>query len=714
MAVMACGVGSAPDGDVVLATFDDATYGAWTATGEAFGDEPASGTLPNQMEVRGFAGRGLANSFRGGDGAVGKLVSPEFDISRKAIAFLIGGGGWAGKTCMNLVVDGKVVRTATGTNTQDGGSEALDAMHWNVDEFLGKKGRLEIVDEATGGWGHINVDQIVLTDTPPPGMVELPIKTTRIEKTYLNLPVRNDATLRRLKIAHDGRVVQDFEVALTEKEPDYWVFVDVSRWKGEQIEVRAERLPAGGAALDKVEQSDALKGSEPLYAERLRPQFHFTSRRGWLNDPNGMVYSNGEYHLYYQHNPFGWTGRNMHWGHAVSRDMLRWTELPTALAPHSFGDWVWSGSAVADAKNTAGWKKGDRDVIVAAYTSTARGECVVYSNDGGRTFTEFEGNPVVTHTKGEGRDPRLLWYERSGGAGGHWVMAVYDEDRSAAQAERWGIAFHTSPDLKKWTYRSRIGGFFECPDIFQLPVDGGKGGSKWVLTAADSAYLIGDFDGETFTPDAPARKLPGNRTNAFYAAQTFTGMPDGRCVQIGWGRITLPGMPFNQMMSFPCELTLRSTPEGIRMFTWPIAEVATLHGASASVRDRKLAPGEHLASERRGELLDVSLVADADAASVVELSVRGVAIRVDAAKGRVECGAWAAPVQLAEKKVKLRVLVDRASLEIFANDGEVAMLIAPEFKGDVVQVRADGGAIVVKEFVVHDMKSVWPKGASGK
>src|SRR5262249_26639977 len=194
-------------------------------------------------------------------------------------------------------------------------------------------------------------------------------------------------------------------------------------------------LPAGGAALKKIEQSDEHKASEPLYTEKLRPQFHFSSRRGWLNDPNGLVYSRGEYHLYYQHNPFGWSEGNKYWGHAVSRDLVHWQELPIAISPKSYGDWVWSGSAVVDAANTAGWRKGEESVIVAAYTSTGRGECIAYSNDGGRTFADFEGNPVVTHTKGDGRDPRLLWYgaradpsEKRDGSGvpGHWVMAVYD------------------------------------------------------------------------------------------------------------------------------------------------------------------------------------------------------------------------------------------------------------------------------------------------
>ncbi len=499
--------------------------------------------------------------------------------------------------------------------------------------------------------------------------------------------------------------MNDFEAAITEKAPDFWAFIDVSAWKGKRAELRAERLPAGGAALEKAEQSDTLKSEEPLYREKLRPQFHFTSRRGWINDPNGMVYSNGEYHLYYQHNPFGWSARNMHWGHAVSRDLVHWTELPTALAPHTFGDWVWSGSAVVDSANTSGWKHGDEETIVAAFTSTARGECIVYSNDRGRTFTEFTGNPVVTHAKGEGRDPRLLWYGPKNG--GHWVMAVYDEDRDKPDPERRGVAFYTSPDLKQWTYRSRIGGFFECPDMFELPVDAGKNGTKWVLTAANDEYLLGQFDGEKFTPDAPGVKLPGDRGDRFYAAQTFSQTPDGRRIQIGWGRIETRGMAFNQMMSFPCELTLRTTPEGVRMCSWPVAEIERLHGRSWRMGPAEIAPGKPVRLDAEGDLLDVQATIEARTATAVELAVRGMRVRLDIAAGQVSCGGRSAPLTIRDGRVRVRVLVDRTSIEVFVNEGEIAMLTAGAFDGNGVTLTAEGAAAGVIELKAYEVRSAW-------
>ncbi len=694
--------------DVLIADFEGPSYGMWVATGSAFGSGPAQGTLPGQMHVSGFEGRSLVNSFLGGDDAMGKLTSPEFEVSRSTISFLIGGGGWAGKTCMNLWIDGKLVRTASGPNVRDGGSEALERMNWNVAEFLGRKAFIEIVDDAAGSWGHINVDQIVLTDNPLPGVVDHPVRAMHAQNRYLNLPIRNDAPVRRLTLTVDGEVVRDFEAALTDKEPDFWVFVDLTPWMNRPISLSVDRLPMDGLALTKVEQADELRGSEPLYAETLRPRFHFSSRRGWLNDPNGLVYADGEYHLYYQHNPFGWWSRNMHWGHAVSPDLVHWTELPTALPPHQFGDWVWSGSAVVDPMNTSCWKTGAADVIVAAFTSTARGECIAWSADRGRTFTEYEGNPVVTHSQGEGRDPRLFWFgPHRNTHDGHWVMAVYSEDRQAPEPDRRGVAFYTSHDLKRWTYRSRIGGFYECPDIFELPVDGGSGGSKWVLTAANSRYLLGQFDGLTFTPDEPRVMLPGNWSDRFYAAQTFSATPDGRRIQIGWGRIDTPGMPFNQMMSFPCELTLRTTTAGVRLFSWPVKEIASLYDRTWTVRDLNVSPDQPVASDLRSDLFDVFVEVDAGRSGPIDLLVRGMQVRIDPSARQIDCAGQTFPLAPRDGRITLRILADRTSIEIFGNDGEVAALLAGEFDGDAVEVRSVDRASRIDSLTVHTLRSSW-------
>jgi fructan beta-fructosidase len=233
-----------------------------------------------------------------------------------------------------------------------------------------------------------------LSETP--AIALRPTREVTLDKQYLNIPVRDGAPKRRKKITIDGQTVREFEIELADREPDYWVFVDLGQLQGKQAMIEADRGSVKYDAIGAAEVSDTIKDAGNLYREPLRPQFHFSSRRGWLNDPNGLVYHDGEYHLYYQHNPYGTSWGNMHWGHAVSSDLVHWKELPIAIYPKQFGDWAFSGSAVVDAQNTSGWAR-DGQPRWSRYTSTGRGECIVYSNDRGRTWTEYEGNPVVKH-----------------------------------------------------------------------------------------------------------------------------------------------------------------------------------------------------------------------------------------------------------------------------------------------------------------------------
>jgi fructan beta-fructosidase len=676
--------------DLLLADFEGSDYGAWKTTGTAFGTAPARGTLPGQMPVTGYLGKGLVNSFHGGDGSTGTLTSRPFTVARRHLNFLIGGGKYPGKTCINLLVGGKVVRTATGPNDRPGGSEHLDWHTWDVADLAGKQAIIQIVDDHTGGWGHITVDHIVQSDRPRG--LQPARRDFTVTARYLNLPVRTGAPRRRLKFVIDGKAVREFEIELDAERPGFWVFCDLGAFKGKRLRVEG-LLPAGAADLAALAQADAIKGAGTLYKEKARPQFHFTSRRGWLNDPNGLVFHAGTYHLFYQHNPYGWDWGNMHWGHAVSSDLVRWRELPLALYPRRFGDWCFSGSAVVDEANTSGFGAPGRPALVAAYTSTGRGECIVSSTDGGRTWSEYAGNPVVRH---RGRDPRLLWHAPTK----RWVMAVYDEEKGRA------IAFYTSPDLKKWTYRSRIDDFYECPDLFALPVDGDAKKSKWVLYGADCRYLLGDFDGTTFRKESGKHQLwYGN----FYAAQTFSNAPGGRRIQIGWGQgIAFPGSPFNQQMTFPCELTLRTTEEGVRLFARPVTEVARLHTKKHAQKDRPLRPGADLAAGA-SELLDVRAELEVGKAAAVGCRVRGVEVVYDPKKKQLECRGRTAPLPAKAGKVRLQVLVDRGSVEVFGNDGRVALsvgVLVPE-KERQVALFARGGEAKVVSLEVHELRSAW-------
>jgi len=683
--------------DILVVDFEGPDYGVWTATGEAFGPGPARGTLPDQMPVEGFLGQGLVNSYFHGDKTTGTLTSPPFKIERKYIRFLIGGGHHPGETCINLRVGDKTARTATGPNDKPGGSERLDWSQWDVAELAGKEVTIEIVDRHTGGWGHINIDHILQTDQRLPEPKLNVAHDLKEPQRYLRLPVKNGAAKRRVKLDAVGSTVREFEIELADAKPDFFVFLDLSPFSGKPLRIVIDRLPEDSQTLSLITTATEPLDATELYHERLRPQFHFSSRRGWNNDPNGLVFYDGEYHLFYQHNPYGWAWGNMHWGHAVSRDLVHWDELPIALYPRQFNDWAFSGSAVVDEENTSSFKTGKDDVLVLAYTSTGRGECIAFSNDRGRTWTEYDGNPVVKH---RGRDPRLLWHAPTK----RWVMAVYHEPEVNGKVLQT-IAFHSSPDLKTWTYHSEIEGFFECPDLFELQVEGDKSKRLWLLSAANGDYMLGDFDGREFRPRTP--KLKGHYGNAYYAAQTFSNIPqsDGRRIQIGWGTSASPDMPFNQMMTFPTELTLRDTKDGVRLHYAPVREIEKLYEDEASTKGAatplKISPTE---------LLDGRVDITPQSVRSIEIAIRGALITYDLTRQQLKCKDRSAPVPLNDGKLSLRFLLDRTSLEIFADNGTVYMPMAhlAPADSDFVSVTAQGGEARV-DLTLHGLKSAWQK-----
>ena len=686
----------ADEPDLVIADFEATTYGDWKVTGEAFGPGPARGTLPNQMNVEGFEGKGLVNSFFKGDSTTGTLTSPEVTIERKYLSFLIGGGKHDNKTCINLLVDGKIVRTASGPNDQPGGAERLEWSDWDVSDLKGKKATIQIVDMVTGGWGHINVDHILQTNTRRGAF--LATRELQVDGDYLLLPVKNGSPKRRLKLLVDGKIVRDFEIELAiDQAADFVVAADVRAFRGKTLTVET-MLRQESKALEAIKTSDSPPADSQ--ESNRRPVFHFTSHRGWLNDPNGLVYSQGEWHLFYQHNPYGWNWGNMHWGHAISKDLLHWKEQPTALYPREWGDWAFSGSAVVDAKNTSGFKTGSDDVLVAAYTSTGRGECIVYSNDRGKTWKEFEGNPVVKHS---GRDPKLIWHEPTS----RWVMAVYDEPSGQRD-----IAFYTSPDLKAWTFTSRIKGFYECPDLFPLAIDGKSAQQLWVLYAADGKYMLGDFDGQAFHPKTDKMQVwHGN----FYAAQTFSDAPDGRRVQIGWANgITFPGQPFNQQMTIPVELTLRTTPAGPRLFAWPVKEVdAQSDGHSLATIltiDRlDVPPGAAkniLAGGAKLDLFDFQCEWELQQADRITITFCGTPVTIDAKAKKLTCQNVTVSIEPKDGRLPLRVIGDRGSLEIFVNQGESAISVGyqPSQTDKDLKVSAEGGDAILHRPDVADLR----------
>ena len=687
--------------DLLIADFEGQDYGSWKVEGTAFGPGPARGTLEGQMPVTGFLGNGLVNSFFKGDDSTGKLTSPTFKIERRHINFLIGGGKHPGETCINLVVDGRVVQTTSGPNDVAGGSEQLEWASWNVGEWEGKSALIEIIDSRKGGWGHINIDHIVQSDRER--RLVAAARELLVDRRYLHIPVKNGARKVRMKILSSPEAatpLREFEVELAEGAADFATFCDLSPWKGEQLTITVDRLPADSKVLESLVLADKVPQSTEIYGERHRPQLHFTSRRGWLNDPNGLVYSDGLWHLFYQHNPYGWGWGNMHWGHAVSRDLFHWQELPIALYPHRYDDWAFSGSAIVDSQNSSSWKSGKNDLLVAAYTSTGRGECITYSNDGGATWTEYAGNPVVKHA---GRDPKLLWYEPTK----QWVMAVYDE----FEGKQW-IAFYNSKDLKEWSFQSRIEGFFECPDLFELPVanpaaPGKNAEKKWVLLAADGKYRLGRFDGKTFHPET--EKLQTWYGN-FYASQSYDNAPEARRIQIGWGTgVEFRGMPFNQQMVVPVELTLRAGDAGPRLFAEPVRELAGLSLGERRWTNLPLTSDKNPFDDFRGEQFRINAEIELGAAESVTLNVRGAEIKFDAQKKQLSCKHVSAPLAPQGGRIVLDIIVDRGSVEIFGNRGQVALSIGTILPIENRQITTDvvGNGAKFTTLQVTELDSVW-------
>jgi fructan beta-fructosidase len=699
-AAAAITVGAADRPEILLADFEGTNYGDWKVTGEAFGPGPAHGTLPSQMRVDGFLGKGLVNSFYKGDGTTGTLTSPPFKIERRYIQFLIGGGGWEGKTCMNLLVDGKIVRTATGPNKQPGGSEHLDWQSWDVSEFADRSAVLEIVDAATGGWGHINVDQIMQTDRKAPGVITGATREMMVEKPFLNLPIKNGASKRRMSLIVDGKTERDFEIELADAQPDWWAFMDLVPFRGKTGVIKVDKLREDSAGLKFIEQSDEIKGGENLYREALRPQFHFSSRRGWNNDPNGLVYYQGEYHLFYQHNPYGWNWGNMHWGHAVSPDLVHWKELPEALYPDPHGT-MFSGSAVVDWNNTGGFQTGAEKTLVCIFTAAGNPftQGIAFSNDRGRTWTKYEKNPVLPHIIGGNRDPKVIWYAPEK----KWVMALYLDGSDYALFE--------SRNLKEWQRMSdvRIAGTSECPEFFEIAVDGDRQNTRWVFYGGNGRYLIGKFDGRTFTPESGPFSL--HHGNCWYASQTYTDIPpqDGRRILIPWGQIATPGMPFNQMMGLPVELTLRTTAEGLRLLAYPVKELSSLRAAAHEVKAQPLAPNENPLAGIKSELFDLETEIALGNASEVVFRLRGVSVAYDVARQELACLGRKSSFRPADGKIHLRLLVDRTSIDIFGDHGRLYMpmgvIVPPDNLS--LEVFAKGGSARIQALQVYELKSAW-------
>lgn len=517
----------------------------------------------------------------------------------------------------------------------------------------------------------------------------------KINSRYLNIPISHRMERKRLMFTAKGEDTLSVVVRIAEGSPDYWIFKDVSRYRGKILELNFE---GSKKALENIVQADSFFGASAMYKEENRPQFHFTARRGWINDPNGLVYHNGLYHLYYQHNPFEREWENMTWGHATSPDLLHWTECDDVLFPDRLGT-MYSGSAVFDAQNTSGFGTKKCPPLVYAYTADRidrEVQCIAYSLDEGMTLKKYEGNPVIdSHDKWQThdtRDPRLFWYE----PGKHWVMVLNERD---------GHSIYSSDNLRDWTYESHITGFWECPDLFELPVDGNPDNTRWVMCGASNTYMIGTFDGKTFVPQGGKYRFC---TGSIYAAQTINHTPDGRRIQIGWGRVSHPNMPFNGMMLLPTELKLVTTSEGVRMRSRPIDEIHSLlqnvlscEGAlNADAANRLLKTLEY----RDGIHLVFTLHLNHRTSAGISLSGRNI-LDYDSNFNTIN-GQYYSPQDPTSMDLTADIYIDRTSVEVFI-DGGLYNYSMEWHERKPEGLRFWGTNLTVSGLKVDHVKSIW-------
>lgn len=694
--------------DILLSDFEQSTYvwlptgGAWTKTGTCFGTGPAQGTLSGQNAVTGYLGSKLVNTYLGGDASTGTLTSPSFTITRKYIRFLIGAGNRRTETTINLIVGGQVVRSAVGM----GDRETLDWLQWNVNNLLNQTAQIQIVESTGAGWGHLNVDHIIATDASLASVI-IP------NKKYLLLPVKTGASKVMVELVQEGLVVREMGVELSTT-PDYWAFIDMAPYTGKELVVRMNSALATPAQLTSYFiQSDVITASTPIYEETLRPIYHYTSKRGFLSDPNDLVYKNGEYHLGYQHNPVGWAWDNMTHGHAVSTDLVHWTELPDAINETYWGE-AWNGSSVVDATNTAGFGSG---AIVNFYTSAAGyadnprmsapnsfAQSLTYSTDNGRTFNYYANNPVVPHITGSNHDPVVFWYA----PGNVWVMVLYVENSD--------YHIFNSTNLKTWTYKSKVSitGTTEVPDLFELPVDGNPGNKKWVFSAGYRQYVVGTFNGSTFTKEYGPFWY-GRQQWDMAAALTFNNTPDGRRIMMSNGRTEYPGMPFNRYMNLPNVLTLKTLAGVPKLHINPVAEVANLRTSTQTWGAQTLNTGVNLMNGISGEGVEMEIVFTPQSRSLVEFRVGEFWVAYNKQQNKIGVGSntdggqWRSLSPMADGKVHIRAFYDRGSWEVFANGGELyyPRVLTPKAGDWALNLNTKNASINIVSLQLHKMGSMW-------
>ena len=537
-----------------------------------------------------------------------------------------------------------------------------------------------------------------------------------------------------------------------------WWSWDVKEFRGEEARLRIFDRHTGGWGhinVDHVIQTnrkrtnasdwrlDEYRKSSDYYTETYRPQFHFSPELNWMNDPNGLVYWDGEYHLFYQHNPHGNSWGHMSWGHAVSRDLVHWKHLPIALH-EEYGVMIFSGCCVADKNNTSGFGTTEKPPLVAVYTGHGHGkqtQDLAYSLDNGRHWTKYVGNPVIDLNEANFRDPKVFWHEPTQ----KWVMVV-----SLAKAKR--LQFYGSANLKEWELLSEFGPAgvenkpnWECPDLFELPIEGEPGTTRWVLEVdmgggsvaggSGGEYFTGEFDGTTFVADSEESQWVDFGRD-FYAPVSWSNVPkdDGRRIWIGWMNNwetnLIPTSPWRSSMSIPRSLTLRPIDGKLRLIQTPVHELQALR-ASTIKRSEFAIEGLQTIDLGKidGQRLEVVAEFEPNSATefgfqiacatqektVVGYRTSGNELFVDRTESGEDSfhpnfpGVHSAPMSIRGGRVRLHIFVDESSVEVFGNDGEVVITdrIFPDPGNHELRIYSAGGSAGCQSLQIWQLKSIW-------
>lgn len=567
------------------------------------------------------------------------------------------------------------------------------------------------------------------------------------DSRYLLLPVQESTDDARINVLVDGNVAETIYVRLAKSKTDYTVPFDLTPYKGHDVMLDVV-IPQSRGSVREAKDDACWRGIvladtfDTANREKYRPAFHHTPLYGWMNDPNGMFYKDGRWHLYYQYNPYGSKWQNMTWGHSVSDDLVNWEHLPEAIRPNGLGS-VFSGSCAVDHDNTAGF---GNDAVIALYTSagTSQMQSLASSTDGGLTFNIYPSNPVLT-LESEARDPKVFWNDSTK----EWNMIL-------AHALDHEMLIFSSPDMKSWTLQSSFGkglgaqgGVWECPDLFELP-EAGTDEKKWVLLCninpdgpfggSGTQYFVGDFDGKTFRADTDAA---GNVSTKWldygkdhYATVTWSDAPDGRRVALGWMSnwqyaADVPTMQFRSANTLPREMGLFRAPDGeVYASSAPSPELEALRSTLAA-KVKKAAVGKKSRSYAlpsvNGGICEILMDVEASKAKTVNVALsnsRGekVVMQYDPAAAtlsfdRTQSGitdfsegfpaVTVTPTHETSGRIALRIFVDRSSIEVFGNDGRFVMtnLVFPRTPYTTLSVSTEGGNAKIENLRIYSLKS---------